>query len=191
VTQDPIGLLGGVNSFAYPTNPVEWVDPLGLREVPSVPPGVDKDDWACAHRDELACQRIKADNDLRIDSLNSRESATPSDGSYGDNRGGNIPTQSDNIGDTVVNGAFTLGTNGMTNVPGALVTAGITAANGAVGIARIFKALAIKDSIEYEKTENHSALQNKDACGLQFPDWKPGEDIDAQYAEAAKQCMKK
>jgi RHS repeat-associated protein len=30
VTQDPIGLLGGVNSFAYPTNPVGWVDPLGL-----------------------------------------------------------------------------------------------------------------------------------------------------------------
>jgi RHS repeat-associated protein len=32
VTQDPIGLLGGVNGFAYPENPVEWIDPSGLNE---------------------------------------------------------------------------------------------------------------------------------------------------------------
>ena len=30
VSQDPIGLLGGVNLFAYALNPSGWVDPLGL-----------------------------------------------------------------------------------------------------------------------------------------------------------------
>ncbi len=29
-TQDPIGLLGGVNSYRYAPNPVGWVDPFGL-----------------------------------------------------------------------------------------------------------------------------------------------------------------
>ncbi|MGP9667735.1 MULTISPECIES: RHS repeat-associated core domain-containing protein, partial [unclassified Psychrobacter] len=30
-TSDPIGLMGGDNVFAYAPNPVNWVDPLGLR----------------------------------------------------------------------------------------------------------------------------------------------------------------
>ncbi len=29
-TQDPIGLLGGVNNYQYAPNPVSWIDPLGL-----------------------------------------------------------------------------------------------------------------------------------------------------------------
>jgi hypothetical protein len=37
VTQDPIGLWGGVNGFVYPTNPVGWVDPLGLQQTPHIP----------------------------------------------------------------------------------------------------------------------------------------------------------
>jgi RHS repeat-associated protein len=195
VTQDPIGLLGGVNGFAYPTNPVEWVDPLGLREVPPVPPGVAKDDWACVHGDELACQRNVAANKSRNDSFNG-ESATPSDGSYGDNRGrnieGSIPTQRGNIEDTAVNAAFTVGTNGMTNVPGALVAAGTAAANGAVAIGSIFHILAGRDYRTYRDHGEHLPLyqQDKNMCGLQFPDWKPG-DIDEQYAEVAKKCMKK
>ncbi|VUD41495.1 Putative deoxyribonuclease RhsC [Thalassocella blandensis] len=31
ITQDPIGLLGGVNNYLYAPNPVQWVDPLGLK----------------------------------------------------------------------------------------------------------------------------------------------------------------
>ncbi|VEA62816.1 protein RhsA [Salmonella enterica subsp. salamae] len=30
ITQDPIGLIGGWNGYAYPLNPVQHVDPLGL-----------------------------------------------------------------------------------------------------------------------------------------------------------------
>ena len=30
VTQDPIGLAGGRNTYAYPTNPLQYVDPFGL-----------------------------------------------------------------------------------------------------------------------------------------------------------------
>jgi RHS repeat-associated protein len=44
ITQDPIGLRGGVNSFAYPTNPVQWVDPLGLQTDPAW--GLPDTDWA-------------------------------------------------------------------------------------------------------------------------------------------------
>ena len=31
VNQDPIGLLGGVNNYAYPHAPAGWVDPMGLK----------------------------------------------------------------------------------------------------------------------------------------------------------------
>lgn len=36
ITQDPIGLLGGVNNYQYAPNPVGWVDPFGLscKEIP-------------------------------------------------------------------------------------------------------------------------------------------------------------
>jgi RHS repeat-associated protein len=30
ISKDPIGLLGGLNHYAYTQNPVNWVDPLGL-----------------------------------------------------------------------------------------------------------------------------------------------------------------
>ncbi|WP_374491519.1 RHS repeat-associated core domain-containing protein, partial [Zoogloea sp.] len=32
ISRDPIGLLGGMNVHAYAPNPVEWVDPLGLKK---------------------------------------------------------------------------------------------------------------------------------------------------------------
>ncbi len=31
VSQDPIGLFGGVNLYQFAPNPIEWIDPLGLR----------------------------------------------------------------------------------------------------------------------------------------------------------------
>lgn len=33
ITKDPIGFAGGVNLYAYTTNPVNWVDPLGLCDM--------------------------------------------------------------------------------------------------------------------------------------------------------------
>ncbi len=32
VSKDPIGLLGGFNVYAYAPNPVDWLDPLGLKK---------------------------------------------------------------------------------------------------------------------------------------------------------------
>ena len=31
ISKDPIGLLGGHNVYAYASNPVAWIDPLGLN----------------------------------------------------------------------------------------------------------------------------------------------------------------
>ncbi|WP_415829601.1 RHS repeat-associated core domain-containing protein, partial [Delftia tsuruhatensis] len=33
VNQDPIGWLGGTNHFNYPENPLNWIDPMGLRSI--------------------------------------------------------------------------------------------------------------------------------------------------------------
>ncbi|EPB5915051.1 TPA: RHS repeat protein, partial [Citrobacter amalonaticus] len=36
ITQDPIGLMGGLNPYQYPLNPVQFIDPLGLKDVVAV-----------------------------------------------------------------------------------------------------------------------------------------------------------
>ncbi|HWU52618.1 MAG TPA: RHS repeat-associated core domain-containing protein, partial [Tahibacter sp.] len=36
VSQDPIGLAGGLNSYLYAPNPIGWADPLGLACLPSL-----------------------------------------------------------------------------------------------------------------------------------------------------------
>jgi RHS repeat-associated protein len=33
ISQDPIGLRGGMNKFSYPVNPTGWTDPLGLNTI--------------------------------------------------------------------------------------------------------------------------------------------------------------
>ena len=33
VSQDPIGLAGGLNPWQYVDNPIEWIDPLGLARI--------------------------------------------------------------------------------------------------------------------------------------------------------------
>ncbi|WP_428148569.1 RHS repeat-associated core domain-containing protein [Delftia acidovorans] len=33
INQDPIGLTGGANMSSYPTNPVDWIDPLGSNKM--------------------------------------------------------------------------------------------------------------------------------------------------------------
>ena len=38
ISRDPIGLFGGMNNFMYATNPVEWVDPLGLVNLRTTDP---------------------------------------------------------------------------------------------------------------------------------------------------------
>ena len=37
LSSDPIGMAGGLRPQAYVTNPLEWVDPLGLAECPKGP----------------------------------------------------------------------------------------------------------------------------------------------------------
>jgi len=37
ITQDPIGLRGGWNSYAYPLSPIRFIDPLGLAQICSRP----------------------------------------------------------------------------------------------------------------------------------------------------------
>jgi len=41
ITQDPIGLNGGVNTGAYPANPLDFVDPMGLNPTASPNPPFD------------------------------------------------------------------------------------------------------------------------------------------------------
>jgi len=45
VSQDPIGLAGGVNLYQYAPNPLSWVDPLGLARKcePSSPGSMQKE----------------------------------------------------------------------------------------------------------------------------------------------------
>ena len=43
MSQDPIGLAGGVNLYQYAPNPLSWVDPLGLNRAKCKPEAVELD----------------------------------------------------------------------------------------------------------------------------------------------------
>ncbi|WP_326542225.1 RHS repeat-associated core domain-containing protein, partial [Pseudorhodoferax sp.] len=53
VSQDPIGLMGGTNSFTYAPNPIAWVDPLGLRN--------KRNRTKCLCEDKRTCEEIYKD----------------------------------------------------------------------------------------------------------------------------------
>ena len=58
VSKDPIGLLGGFNTYTYAPNPVQWIDPLGLatKKQKSVANGCASCD-PCQGRDPAAVAR--------------------------------------------------------------------------------------------------------------------------------------
>ncbi|ADX47012.1 RHS repeat-associated core domain protein [Paracidovorax avenae ATCC 19860] len=62
VTQDPIGLMGGIHKQAYPLNPIQASDPLGLFEFPSVTTPIfdgTGDTAVCTYYDTMAQQKPK------------------------------------------------------------------------------------------------------------------------------------
>jgi RHS repeat-associated protein len=46
INQDPIGLMGGVNFYGYPMNPMIGIDPLGLSDKKEIYIGNDKEGYA-------------------------------------------------------------------------------------------------------------------------------------------------
>src|SRR5262249_23579425 len=42
IHKDPVGLLGGLNPYTYTLNPINWIDPLGLKKSVITYVGMDK-----------------------------------------------------------------------------------------------------------------------------------------------------
>ena len=68
-TQDPIGLLGGVNNYQYAPNPVGWVDPLGLMCKEEIGSLDGPDDFKAIGLDPLN-EGIPANYDISKDRFN-------------------------------------------------------------------------------------------------------------------------
>ena len=135
VTQDPIGLWGGLNGYAYPINPLRRVDPLGL------------------------------------------------DG---------VSPQLANARDTAINAAITAGTNGMSNSPGGLISAGTAASQGATAIGSVLESAARNDHRIFMALGDHT--MNTNTCigeEVNKIDWNEFNTFEEGYSHVVSICLKK
>ncbi|MDO4431526.1 MAG: RHS repeat-associated core domain-containing protein [Lonepinella koalarum] len=69
ISRDPIGLLGGLNTFQYAPNPIHWIDPYGLDCIQNKKDGTAREKRAKAilerhyGKDNVISEKILRDKD--------------------------------------------------------------------------------------------------------------------------------
>ncbi|PXF30707.1 hypothetical protein WH50_14030 [Pokkaliibacter plantistimulans] len=119
ISQDPIGLLGGLNPYRYAPNPVNWVDPLGLT---------------CKEEGFLA--RNQQDMQSYWDSIQDGALDSQSPATY---MGAGLMKSLGNIGYSIANSvteAFTSPGEGLKGVAKSVVNFGPELFNGAVNVTK-------------------------------------------------------